>query len=422
MKPIDLLHAMFEAAVAAAHPSRCVPPNLPAPPPKGRTVVIGGGKAAAAMAHAVEQHWQGPLSGLVITRYQHGECCERIQVVEAGHPLPDVSGQAGAEEMLGLLQGLTSDDLVLCLISGGGSSLMSLASPSIPLQDKRLVTSELLKSGATIQEINCVRKHLSRIKGGRLALAAVPARVVTLIISDVPGDALSVIASGPTVADPSTRQAAIAVLGKYEIVAPQSISQWLNDPACETPKPDDPRFAGVSNLLIATSAASLQAAAMVAEQAGVTPVILGDALQGEARDCAGWHADLARQCQRTGQPAKAPCVLISGGETSVTVLGNGRGGRNAEFLLSLGIALEGQADTWSLACDTDGIDGTETNAGACIGPKFLQQAAALELDPVSFLNDNNAFTLFEKLNALITTGPTRTNVNDFRAIYIGRRT
>ncbi len=411
---------MFKAAVATAHPSRCVPPHLPAPP-KGRTVVIGAGKAAAAMAHAVEQHWRGPLSGLVITRYQHGECCERIQVIEAGHPLPDTRGQAGAERMLGLLQGLTADDLVLCLISGGGSSLLSLAPESISLEDKRNVTHALLQSGAAIHEINCVRKHVSRIKGGRLALAAAPARLVSLIISDVPGDDLSVIASGPTVADPGTRQDALAILHKYAIAAPDSITRWLNDPASETPKPGDPRLAGVENLLIATPGAALRAAAAIAEQAGFTAVILGDDLQGEARDCGVMHADLAHQCLRTGQPARAPCVLISGGETTVTVRGAGRGGRNAEFLLSLGLALEGQADTWSLACDTDGIDGTETNAGALIGPKFLQQAAELGLDPAIFLNDNDAFTLFNKLNALITTGPTHTNVNDFRAIYIGRR-
>ncbi len=421
MKPADLLQAMFQAAVSAAHPARCMPPHLP-DPPKGRTVVIGAGKAAAAMAHAVEQHWHGPLSGMVITRYQHGECCERIEVVEAGHPLPDATGQRGAERMLDLLRGLTADDLVLCLLSGGGSSLMTLTPSTVPLQDKRHVTSELLNSGATIHEINCVRKHLSRIKGGRLALAAAPARVVSLVISDVPGDDLSVIASGPTVADPSTRQEALAVLRKYEIAAPDSVTQWLNDPACETPKPGDPRLASIENRMIATPKASLQAAALIAQQAGVTPVILGDDLQGEARDSGSWHAELAGQCYRTGQPAKAPCVLISGGETTVTVRGKGRGGRNAEFLLSLGIALDGQADTWSLACDTDGIDGTEANAGALIGPKFLQQAAALGLDPAAFLNDNNAFTLFEKLNALVTTGPTRTNVNDFRAIYVGRRT
>lgn len=421
MQPDALLRAMFDAAVATAHPSRCVPPHLPAPS-KGRTIVIGAGKAAAAMARAVEQHWQGPLTGLVITRYQHGELCTHIEVVEAGHPVPDAAGQAGAERMLSLLQGLTADDLVLCLISGGGSSLLSLAPHAVPLEDKRSVTKALLSCGAAIHEINCVRKHLSRIKGGRLALAAAPARVVSLMISDVPGDDLSVIASGPTVADPSTRQQALAVLHKYQIAAPDSVINWLNNPASETPKPNDPRLANVENILIATPQASLQAAAQVAQQAGVTPIILGDDLEGEARDCGGVHAALAQQCLHTGQPAQLPCVIISGGETTVTVRGNGRGGRNAEFLLSLGIALHGQTDTWCIACDTDGIDGTETNAGAIIGPTFLQQAEASGLNPDKFLDNNDAFTLFEQLGALITTGPTRTNVNDFRAIYIGRNT
>lgn len=421
MKPADLLREMFDAAVATAHPSRCVPAHLPAPP-TGRTVVIGAGKAAAAMAHTVEQHWQGPLSGLVITRYQHGEACQHIEVVEAGHPVPDQAGQAGAERMLNLLHGLTADDLVLCLISGGGSSLLSLAPESVPLEDKRSVTKALLSCGATIHEINCVRKHLSRIKGGRLALAAAPARVVSLMISDVPGDDLSVIASGPTVADPTTREEALDVLAKYRIDAPASVVAWLKNPASETPKPNDARFDNVQNILIATPQASLQAAAQIARQAEVTPIILGDDLEGEARECALMHAQLAQQCLHDEVPAKPPCVILSGGETTVTVRGNGRGGRNAEFLLSLGIALNDQADTWSIACDTDGIDGTETNAGALIGPKFLQQAQLRDLQPNEYLANNDAFTLFEQLGALIVTGPTRTNVNDFRAIYIGRRT
>lgn len=421
MKPPQLLRSMFEAAVAAAHPSLCVPPHLPAPP-KGRTIVIGAGKAAAAMACAVEQHWSGPLSGLVITRYQHGEHCDQIEVIEAGHPVPDAAGKAGAERMLKMLQGLTADDLVLCLISGGGSSLLSLPPESVPLEDKRTVTQGLLKCGAPIGEINCVRKHLSRIKGGRLALAARPARVVSLLISDVPGDDLSMIASGPTVADASTCAEALAVLHKYRIDIPASVLNWLGQPAAETPKPGDPRLAHVQNILVATPQASLQAAARVAQQVGVATHILGDDLEGEARDCARLHAQLAQQCLRAGQPAQPPCVLISGGETTVTVRGNGRGGRNAEFLLSLAIALQAQADTWATACDTDGIDGTESNAGALIGPRFLQQTALLNLDPNRYLDNNDAFSLFEHMNALITTGPTRTNVNDFRAIYIGRRT
>jgi glycerate 2-kinase len=416
---------MFDAAVVVAHPSRCIPPHLPTPPSQGRTIVIGAGKAAAAMALAVEQGWpdeyKDRLSGLVITRYQHSATCQHIEVVEAGHPLPDAAGQAAAERMLGLLQGLTEQDLVLCLLSGGGSSLLSLAPTSVSLEDKRNVTHSLLNCGATIHEINCVRKHLSRIKGGRLAIAAAPARVVSLIISDVPGDDVSVIASGPTAADPSTREQALAVLNRYAITAPASVLAWLNNPLSETPKPGDARWVSVQNILIATPKASLQAAARIAEQAGIATVILGDDLEGEARDCGVMHAALAKQCANTNAPAKPPCVLISGGETTVIVSGSGRGGRNAEFLLSLGIALDGQADTWAIACDTDGIDGTETNAGALIGPDFLQEAASLQLNPGALLANNDAYSVFEPTSNLVITGPTRTNVNDFRAIYIGRR-
>jgi glycerate 2-kinase len=424
MRPDRLLRAMFDAAVKAAHPSHCLPTYLPTPPEHGRTVVIGAGKAAAAMARTVEMHWQGPpdkLSGLVITRYGHGEPCEQIEVVEAGHPLPDARGAAAAERILQLLENLTADDLVLCLISGGGSALLSLPPQAVPLTDKQRVTKQLLNCGATIHEINCVRKHLSRIKGGRLAVAAAPARVVTLMISDVPGDDPSVIASGPTVADKTTRIDALQVLSKYGIDIPDSVLQWLNQPSSESPKPGDDIFKRVENRLIATPMASLKAAAHVAEDAGITAVILGDDLEGEARDVATMHAGLAQQCVLANDPAKPPCVLISGGETTVTVHGNGRGGRNAEFLLSLGLALQEQADTWAIACDTDGIDGTEDNAGAMIGPRFLRFAAAQGLKPEAHLDDNDAYTLFKRLGALVLTGPTRTNVNDFRAIYIGRR-
>lgn len=422
---MELLRAMFDMAVATAHPSRCLPPHLPTPPSTGKIIVIGAGKAAAAMAHAVEQHWahqyKHRLSGLVITRYQHGEPCRYIEVIEAGHPIPDAAGRAGAKRMLGLLEGLTEQDLVLCLISGGGSSLLSLAPDSVPLDDKRSVTQSLLKCGATIHEINCVRKHLSLIKGGRLALAAAPARVVSLIISDVPGDDVSVIASGPTVADQSTREQALAVLHKYDIAAPASVVEWLNNPMSESPKPGDARLTNVQHILIATPNASLQAAARLAEQSGLATLILGDDLEGEARDCANMHAELAKKCARTGSPLKTPCVIISGGETTVTVRGHGRGGRNAEFLLSLGIALNGQADTWAIACDTDGIDGTETNAGALIGPNFLRETELLGLNSGEYLDNNDAFGLFERTHSLIITGPTRTNVNDFRAIFVGRR-
>jgi glycerate 2-kinase len=419
MGPRELLLAMFKAAVDAAHAARCVPEHLP-PSPRGRTIVVGAGKAAAAMARAVEDHWRGPLTGLVITRYAHSVPCKHIEVVEAGHPVPDDAGQAAAERMLRLVADLTADDLVLCLISGGGSSLLSLSPRSVPAEDKRAVTRALLLSGATIADINCVRKHLSRIKGGRLAAAASPAKVVSLVISDVPGDQLSVIASGPTVADTSTRHDALAVLNKYKIATPRSVSAWLNDPAAETLKPGDARLAAVQNILIARPYQSLLAAADIARSAGCTPLILGDAIEGEARECAIVHAGIAKSCLMHGEPVKPPCVLISGGETSVTVRGKGRGGRNAEFLLSLGLNLKARTNVWALACDTDGIDGTETNAGAIIGPEFLQAAADRKLDAAAYLANNDAFTLFEQLGALVTTGPTLTNVNDFRAIWIGR--
>lgn len=425
MRPDRLLRAMFDAAVAAAHPSQCLPAHLPVPPQHGRTIVIGAGKAAAAMAQVVETHWPAEhrqrLSGLVITRYNHGAPCQHIEVVEAGHPLPDSAGQTGAARILALLEGLTEQDLVLCLISGGGSALLSMAPDAVPLDDKRTLTQTLLRSGATIHEINCVRKHLSCIKGGRLALAAAPARIVTLMISDVPGDEASVIASGPTVADATTREQAQAVLAKYGINPPDSIARWLDNPASETPKPGDPRLQHVSNVLIATPMQALRAAAQVAEQHGIRTCILGDDIEGEARDVGALHAALAQQCLLANDPVPPPCILLSGGETTVTMRGHGRGGRNAEYLLSLAITLDGQADTWALACDTDGIDGSEANAGAMIGPGFWPMAQRLQLSPEQFLDNNDAYSLFEQMGGLINTGPTCTNVNDFRAIFVGRR-
>lgn len=419
MAPLDLLREMFAAAVARAAPAQCVPPHLP-PAPRGRTVVIGAGKAAAAMAAAVEQHWQGRLSGLVVTRYGHGAPCQQIEVVEAGHPMPDEAGEQAAQRILKLLEGLSVDDLVLCLISGGGSALLSLPAAPIALVDKREINRELLRSGANIGEINCVRKHLSAIKGGRLALAAWPAPVVTLIISDVPGDDLSVIASGPTVADPSTREAALAVLERYSIAVPAMVRHWLKDPASETPKPGDPRLVGVQNKLIATPLLSLVAAASCAAGSGYRPLILGDAIEGEARECAIVHAGIAHSVAAHGVPMRAPCALISGGETTVTVRGQGRGGRNAEFLLGLTLALQSAPDIWALAADTDGIDGTEDNAGAVLSPDSLARAELAGLDPHALQADNDCYSFFSALGDLVVTGPTRTNVNDFRAILIGR--
>ncbi len=414
---------MFRAAVAAAAPDGRVPARLPAPPP-GRTVVIGAGKAAAAMARAVEDHWPAdrPLSGLVVTRYGHGVGpLPRIEVVEAAHPVPDAAGQAAAARILELVRGLFADDLVLCLMSGGASSLLALPARGVDLAAKQAVNRALLRSGAGIHEMNCVRKHLSAIKGGRLAAAAAPARVVTLLISDVPGDDPSVIGSGPTVPDATTLADARAVLARYGIEPPPAVAAWLLDPAAETPKPGDPAFADTRADVIATPQGSLEAAAAVAREAGFTPVILGDAIEGEAADVARVMAGIARQCAAHGQPAPPPCALISGGETTVTVRGRGRGGRNAEFLLALAVALDAHPGIDALACDTDGIDGTEDNAGALLSPDSLARAAALGIGARDRLGDNDGYGFFGALGDLVITGPTRTNVNDFRAILVTPR-
>jgi hydroxypyruvate reductase len=360
----------------------------------------------------------GPLAGLVVTRYGHGVPCDRIEVVEAAHPVPDAAGQAAAARILRMVQGLSADDLVLCLISGGGSALLALPAPGLTLDDKRAVNRALLKSGANIAEMNCVRKHLSAIKGGRLAAAAAPARVVSLLISDVPGDDPAVIASGPTVADPTTFADALAVLEKYRIDEPAAAIARLRKAQDETPKPGDLRLARVATTIIARPQDALEAAAAAARQAGIAPLILGDSIEGEARDVALVHAGIARQVRRHGQPVPAPAVLLSGGETTVTVRGRGRGGRNAEFLLALAVALNGEPGIHAVAGDTDGIDGTEDNAGALLDPTSLARGAAAGADAKNALADNDGYGFFAALGDLIVTGPTRTNVNDFRAILI----
>ena len=413
----EFLVSLFDAAVAAARPGPWFRDFLP-DPPKGRTVVVGAGKAAASMAQAVEALWPEPLDGVVITRYGHGAPTERIRVVEASHPVPDAAGRKAAEEILGLASGLGEDDLLLCLISGGGSALLTLPAEGLDLEDKRAVTGALLRCGATISEINCVRKHLSAIKGGRLAAAAAPARVVTLAISDVPGDDPAVIASGPTVPDPTTYADARAVLAKYGITPPAAVARRLEAAGDETPKPGDPRLARSGLQMVSRPQDALEAAARVARKAGYAPLILGNAIEGEARDVALVHAGIARQVIEHGQPIAAPCVLLSGGETTVTVRGEGRGGRNAEFLLALAVALEGRPGVWGVAGDTDGIDGSEDNAGAVLGPDSLERAAQAGLDAKALLAGNDAYGFFSGLGDLHMTGPTLTNVNDFRAIVI----
>jgi glycerate 2-kinase len=416
MTPVELLKAMFQAAVDAALPSICMPAHLP-PRPKGRTVIIGAGKASGAMAKALEDSWDGPLDGLVVTRYGYRVPTERLEVVEAAHPVPDAAGRDAARRIFELVQGLSKDDLVLCLISGGGSALLALPAGGITLEDKQAVNKALLKSGATISEMNTVRKHLSAIKGGRLAAAAAPAKVVALMISDVPGDDPSIIASGPTVPDPSTNKDALGIIAKYRIEVPESVRRVL-ETGDETPKPGDPRLAAVENIMIATPQASLEAAAAVARKAGVKPVILGDSIEGESRDVALVHAGITRQCALRGQPEVPPCVLISGGETTITLKGKGKGGRNTEFLLALAIALDGMPGIYALAGDTDGVDGSEDNAGAIITPDTLKRAEAAGLNAKAKLADNDPWTFFKGIGDLLMTGPTLTNVNDFRAILI----
>ncbi len=415
--PPEFLRELFKAALAAADPALAVPNNLP-PPPSGRTIVVGAGKAAAAMARAVEDNWSGPLTGLVVTRYGHAVECRHIEVVEAAHPVPDLAGRKAAARILETVQGLNADDLVLCLISGGGSALLALPAPGLTLEDKQGINRALLASGADIAQMNCVRKHLSAIKGGRLAAAAAPARVVTLVISDVPGDNPAIIASGPTVPDPTTLDDARAILERYGIAPPRGVLEHLTKSEAETPKPGDPRLDRAETILIARPQDALEAAAAHAEAAGITPVILGDALEGEARDMARDMAGTALEVRCDGRHDAPPCVLLSGGEATVTVRGKGRGGPNVEFLLALAIALDGAPGIFGLACDTDGIDGTEDNAGALIGPDTLTRAREAGLDPAARLADNDGYGLFAGLGDLVMTGPTLTNVNDFRAILV----
>ena len=418
-----LLRELFDAAVAAADPAHCLPAWLPELPDaaRGRTVIVGAGKAAAAMAAAVESHWRGDpdrLSGVVVTRYGHGAPTRRIEVVEASHPAPDAAGQAAAARILESVRGLKADDLVLVLLSGGGSALLAAPMAGITLDEKRGVTRALLACGAGIGEINCVRKHLSAIKGGRLALAAAPARVVTLAISDVPGDDLSTIASGPTVPDPTSCADALEIVGRYGIELPAAARDALLTGAAETPKPGNPGFARCESHIIATAQGSLAAAAELARARGITPLVLGDAIEGEAREAARVLGGIALSCAAHGVPLAAPCVLLSGGETTVTVKAAGRGGRNAEFLLGLALALGGHGRISALACDTDGIDGSEDNAGAMVLPDTPARAAAAGIDLRARLTENDAYGAFAALGDLVVTGPTRTNVNDFRAILI----
>ena len=442
-EPRQFLEYLFKAAVKRALPLHNTATNLPTPPKpgQGRTIVIGAGKAGASMAQAVEALWpfDAALEGLVVTRYHHipprpAGLKQRIEIVEAAHPVPDAAGLAAAERILAMVQGLTKDDLVLCLISGGGSALLTLPADGLTLQDKQRINKALLDSGANIAEMNCVRKHLSRIKGGRLAAACAPARVVTLTISDVPGDEPSIIASGPTVPDATTCAEALAILKRYSIDVPGAVQADLESGVLETPKPGDPSFNGHEVHMIATPQQSLEAAASAARAAGLSAYILSDEMEGESREVGKVHAALGRSVALKGQPFQKPCVILSGGETTVTIRKRpegvakgrgensesrpGRGGRAGEFCMGLALALQGQSGVYALAADTDGIDGVEDNAGAYVAPDTLQRAAAKGLKLDTYLDRNDAYGYFDALGDLVVTGPTHTNVNDFRALLI----
>ncbi len=428
--PREFLEHLYQAAVRRALPLHTLGAHLP-PPPQGRTVVLGAGKAGGSMVQAVEALWpaDAPLSGLVVTRYHHIPprpvgVPQRIELVEASHPVPDAAGEQAAQRIMALTKGLTADDLVLCLISGGGSALLTLPADGLTLADKQRINKELLNSGAHIGEMNCVRKHLSRIKGGRLAAACAPARVITLTISDVPGGDPSVIASGPTVPDATTCADALAILRRYNISLPPAVQQAMEAGEFETPKPGDAAFNGHEVHMIATPQQSLEAAAEVARAAGLDAYILSDEIEGESREVGKVHAALARAVARGNGAWKKPCVILSGGETTVTIrkqpegTPRGRGGRAGEFCLGLVQALQGQQDVWALAADTDGIDGVEDNAGAFVAPDTLARAQAAGMKVDQYLDRNDAYGYFEPLGGLVVTGPTHTNVNDFRAILV----
>lgn len=415
--PLDLLHCLYAAMLSAADPRQTVPLHLPVPP-RGRTVVVGVGKAAAAMAQAVEAHWRGPLSGVVVVPHGATLPLQCIEQVEGSHPVPDGRSVAAGHRLIEAVTGLGPDDLVIALISGGGSALCALPAHGVTLQTKQDITRALLLRGATIHEINTVRKHLSAIKGGRLALQASPARVVSLLISDIPGDDPALIASSPTLPDPTSCQDALAVLDRYQVDMPAVLRDALLAGSLESPKPLDRRFDGHTHRIIASAQDGLVAAARCAREAGWTAHILSDAMEGEARDLALSHAAMARQVQRHNQPFSAPCVLLSGGEATVTVKGKGRGGRNTEFALALALALKGQEGVYALSAGSDGLDGNGAAAGAWVAPDTLSQGRATGLDAMACLQNNDSFSYFDALGATVVTGPTHTNINDFRALLV----
>ncbi|WP_104665202.1 glycerate kinase type-2 family protein [Ensifer adhaerens] len=415
--PRRFLETLFASAVAAADPEKVIAANLPERP-KGRTVVVGAGKGAAQMAAAFERHWDGPLSGAVVTRYGYAAPCEKIEVLEASHPLPDENGMLASKRLLAEVSGLTEDDLVVALVCGGGSALLPSPPPGLTLEDEIAVNRALLASGAPISAMNAVRKHVSMIKGGRLAAAAYPAKVVSLIVSDIPGDDPALVASGPTLADASTREDALTLIERYSLDLPAKVMAWVNSPDSAAPSPDDPRFARNEVRLIASASVSLEAAAAEARAAGIDAIILSDAIEGEARDVGGVHAAIAREVAGRGRPFTKPVVVLSGGETTVTIRGKGKGGRNSEFLLALALGIDGAKGVSALAADTDGIDGSEDNAGAFADGTTIARLVSQRLDAAAFLQKNDSWSAFDALGDLFKPGPTGTNVNDFRAILV----
>ena len=417
MVPEQILRKLFDTAVAAANPTLCLPSFLPQSP-EGRTLVVGAGKASAVMAQSIESHWNGALSGLVITRYDYGQPCKHINVVEAAHPVPDQIGLNAAKRIMQLVSQLETNDLCIALMSGGASSLLTLPADGLTLADKQQVNRALLRSGATISDMNCIRKHLSAVKGGRLAAQVAPARLVTLLISDVPGDNPDVIGSGPTVPDQTTFEDALRIVKKFNIELPRSVARYLERGEPETPKPGNPIFEGSEVHIIARPAASLEAAAKKAREVGLNVLLLSDSLEGAAHEVAKDHAKLALAVREGSGPVVPPALIISGGELTVKLLGNGRGGPNSEYMLAMAIALNEADGIHAIACDTDGIDGSEDNAGAIISPSTLRRGIEAGVNPHNHLIDNDSYSFFKALNDLIITGPTYTNVNDFRAILV----
>ena len=415
--PRSFLETLFTSAVAAADPEKVIAANLPEQP-RGRTVVVGAGKGAAQMAAAFERHWDGPLSGVVVTRYGYAAPCKNIEVLEASHPLPDENGLQASKRLLAEVNGLTENDLVVALVCGGGSALLPAPPPGLTLEDEIAVNRALLASGAPISAMNAVRKHVSLIKGGRLAATAYPAKVVSLIVSDIPGDDPALVASGPTLPDASNREDALTLVERYGLQLPAKVMDWLKNPESAAPPPSDPRFARNEVRLIASASVSLEAAAAKARAAGIEAVILSDAIEGEARDVGGVHAAIAREVAGRGRPFRKPVVVLSGGETTVTIRGKGKGGRNSEFLLALALGIDGAKGVSALAADTDGIDGSEDNAGAFADDTTIARLVARRLDAAALLQKNDSWSAFDALGDLFKPGPTGTNVNDFRAILV----